>query len=367
MHDAGLRCFPGGARLSSRMVLIACALLLAPLGSVSFPSPASGSNYLINPTTKTEWVNGDVWIDFNIASGEVVRKSGNLKIQGEELAIDTWVNYHCDDGDDLVLVNFAVGNPRKWGERRNSFNGELSTNKSHLRREAYYGVPFTTKSALRTACRAGTGAVDEIYSMAVMCIDILKDPRLDTKRVTARLNCIDERPSTVVERVKLSCPTGYWVEHTTKQEFTFEFDPAHPPVLNNMCVPQGTIGDKACPFIFTQESEGGTWLAQGTILTYHNGKKTERTQVKDLTAFAGKVLIREIDPETSFTDSLSVILFYPDGRKTVLAPEREELRAIDGRYLVTDQGDEVEVSFERPGDWAFERAEITAHGYYEPY
>ena len=79
------------------------------------------------------------------------------------------------------------------------------------------------------------------------------------------------------------------------------------------------------------------------------------------------MLIREIDPETSYIDSLSVILFYPDGRKEVLVPEREELRAIDGRYLVTNQGDEVEVAFGEPGDWAFERAEITAHGYYDPY
>jgi len=125
--------------------------------------------------------------------------------------------------------------------------------------------------------------------------------------------------------------------------------------------------DKACPFIFTQATPGGEWLEQGTILTYHNSKKTERTQVKDLTAFAGKVLIREIDPETSYIDSLSVILFYPDGRKAVLAPDREELGAIDGRYLVTDQGDEVEVTFEKPADWASGRVEITAHGYYELY
>ena len=166
--------------------------------------------------------------------------------------------------------------------------------------------------------------------------------------------------------MQLSCPSGYWVSGTGSQTHVFEWTPAFRASLDSKtCVPQGT--GKACPFIFTQDEPGGEWLAQGTILTYHNGKNTERTQAQELTKFSGSVLIREIDPEISHIDSLSVVLFYPDGRKAVLAPVLDQLQAIDSDYLITNQGDEVEVMFEAPADWAFERAEITAHGYYEPY
>ncbi|MBU0483741.1 MAG: hypothetical protein KKB30_04420 [Proteobacteria bacterium] len=350
---------------SSLLLLIALTFILVPLGNLSFPTMAFAKNYLINPATNNDWTNGEFWLDFEINSGQVLRKSSNLKVQGDAIKFDTWVNYHCSDGDDLVLAILSATNAN-WGERRTSFNGNKT--QSHLRHEMYYGVPFTTKSALQNTCRSGGSSVDEEYKMAVMCVDILKDPRLDRKRITAKVNCIDERPSTVVERVKLSCPAGYWVERTTKQEFTFEFDPARPPVLDNMCVPQGTYsGGKACPFIYTQNKPDGEWLAQGTILTDQNGKKTERTQVKDLKDFSGKVLIREIDPETSFIDAMSVILFYSDGSQKELMPEPDALKVIDGNYLTTKQGDQVEVSFEEPADWNFERAAITAHGFYEPY
>jgi hypothetical protein len=135
------------------------------------------------------------------------------------------------------------------------------------------------------------------------------------------------------------------------------------------CVKKGTQiqGGQACPYIYTQETHNGEWMQQGTILTYHNGKETERTQVKELTAFSGKILIREIDPETSYTDSLKVILYYEDGSKEVLLPKSEELRATDGNYLITNQGDEVLVDFGTPARSDFSRAELIADGYYELY
>ena len=122
-----------------------------------------------------------------------------------------------------------------------------------------------------------------------------------------------------------------------------------------------------CPYIFTQKDAGADWLPQGTILTYQRDKSNERTQVKDFTAFSGRILIREIDPETSYIDYLSVALYYMDGSKQVLAPSKAELRKIDAAYLITNQCDEIEVDFDPPSRWDYTRAEVTAYGYYVVY
>ncbi|MHB8883247.1 MAG: hypothetical protein ACYC69_17280 [Thermodesulfovibrionales bacterium] len=136
-------------------------------------------------------------------------------------------------------------------------------------------------------------------------------------------------------------------------------------VYDKFCLP--SYAGKACPFIFTRESPEGEWLPQGTILTHHNGKDQEKTDVVGLGAFSGSILIREIDPETSYIDSLSVVLYYADGSREVLLPDKDELMAADGNYLVTNQGDDVVVGFGKPSRTGFVRAEAVASGYYEPY
>jgi len=93
----------------------------------------------------------------------------------------------------------------------------------------------------------------------------------------------------------------------------------------------------------------------------------ERTQTKEITKFSGRILIREIDPETSHIDYLAVTLSYSDGTRQLLLPTLASLRAIDGNYLLTNQGDEVTVDFEPPTSWDFTKAEVSAHGYYVTY
>lgn len=163
-----------------------------------------------------------------------------------------------------------------------------------------------------------------------------------------------------------SCKPGMIIHGSQNQNEVIEILPRAQQVQNKYCL-LSYEGMQACPFIFTQESPEGEWLAQGTILTHHKGKGQERTQVVGLSAFSGSILIREIDPETSYIDSLSVVLYYADGSKEVLLPDKDELKAADGHYLVTDQGDDLVVGFEKPSRPVFVRAEAIANGYYEPY
>lgn len=241
-------------------------------------------------------------------------------------------------------------------------------------------VWIATVGDLQRECDNSSGKTSQHYTRIKINADSnAATPIFDVSLPIIEVRCSDDyqagkRPATArAFEFTHDCEEGFYIQGTDQNMVRSPY-PTRPKCMrledaqnSETAHDKIPVGDKACPFIYTQAAAGGEWLEQGTILTYHNGKKTERTQVKDLTAFAGKVLIREIDPETSYIDSLSVILFYPDGRKAVLAPDREELNAIDGRYLVTEQGDEVEVTFQQPADWVSGRVEITAHGYYEPY
>jgi hypothetical protein len=168
---------------------------------------------------------------------------------------------------------------------------------------------------------------------------------------------------TIPIKYRHTCPKGYQVKGTIKRAV----ENANKGPVKCISKRRSTGTRRACPFIFTQKTPDGEWIEQGTILTYHNGKETERTQVTELTAFSGKILIKEIDPETSYTDSLKVILYYEDGSKEVLLPINAELKETDGNYLITNQGDEVVVDFGSPSRSDFERAELIADGYYELY
>jgi hypothetical protein len=221
---------------------------------------------------------------------------------------------------------------------------------------------------LKRACgSANTGTIMHKIDLALRCKRLECVPDLDQTKhhewnVPVVVTC-EETKKTTARAVKWrhSCPPGYVIAGTSLQhKVTTNARPMQ-------CHPKWAPSGKACPFIYTQDVPDGEWIEQGTILTYHNGKETERTQVTELTSFSGKILIREIDPETSYTDSLKVILYYEDGSKEVLLPKTEELRETDGNYLITNQGDEVVVDFGSPERKDFVRAELIADGYYELY
>ena len=79
------------------------------------------------------------------------------------------------------------------------------------------------------------------------------------------------------------------------------------------------------------------------------------------------MLIKELDPETSYIDFLKVILRYADGSEIELRPENELLNSLDQNYLVLDQGDELEVVFGPVPNHFDGSIYLDSFGYYEPY
>jgi hypothetical protein len=79
------------------------------------------------------------------------------------------------------------------------------------------------------------------------------------------------------------------------------------------------------------------------------------------------LIVREVEPEVSYLDQISVVVVDRFGRSHVLRPQLKVLRNADTEYLVLRRGDERHLTFE-----GFERIErpqyfrIEAKGYYVP-
>jgi hypothetical protein len=328
---------------------------------------------VLDPLTGQEWAPGALWAKVNVGTGEVVANSAHFKVVGDELRFDTLADYRCGSGEQVHKVQLSTS-PVGFvdGRQVGQFNGVHRGNS--LLKEKYFGLKFASIDELVADCRSGKTSRDLFIQQRFTCFDdgLLIDSTEGVKggkRLTMRLECVDEKPATVKVDVKLSCPPGYWVGGTREREKVIRMDARFIVDLSNRtCVPEGTDpGQKACPFISTRVTPAGGWIDQGTILTYLQGKEMEQGHVTELGAFSGSVLIRELDPETSFIDSMRVVLYHQDGSKEVLLPTIGELQARDGSYLVTNQGDEVEVRFTPSTRQGFVRAEVISHGYYELY
>ena len=121
----------------------------------------------------------------------------------------------------------------------------------------------------------------------------------------------------------------------------------------------------ACPYVFTYDRMRGEWLLDTTIIYGLDSKELESSQPRRLQRFDGRLIVREVEPEVSHIDQISVVVTDRLGRPHLLRPQLEALRGSDGKYLILRQGDEVALTFD-----GFDRIEgpmdfrIEAKGYY---
>ncbi|HTP07325.1 MAG TPA: tetratricopeptide repeat protein [Anaerolineae bacterium] len=130
--------------------------------------------------------------------------------------------------------------------------------------------------------------------------------------------------------------------------------------------PFETLG-MACPYVYTFDPQQNHWQFDTTILYKLVGPQAKATQARRLARFDGRLLIREVEPEVSYIDSLEVRLIAADGREIILKPDSVLLSAIDQRYLVLQQGDQQVLTFNVPeGILPAREAAVIATGYYVP-
>jgi hypothetical protein len=142
-----------------------------------------------------------------------------------------------------------------------------------------------------------------------------------------------------------------------------QFDPSK--LLITSGVDPGPIG--SCPYVYTYSDQQKAWLSEGVILYGLNSKLKESTDEIVLRRFDGKVLIRELDPEDSFIDSIYVRALGVDGKEHILFPQNAKLLTNDGDYVHLKQGDHIMLDFQVPRGFALRKWFLVASGYYVPY
>lgn len=127
-------------------------------------------------------------------------------------------------------------------------------------------------------------------------------------------------------------------------------------------------GGHACPHVFSYHEGDGRWLWETTILDNLVGPASETRQWQTLTRFDGRLLIKEIEPETSYIDQIYLVMVDAQGNLKVLHPDLPELHQADSLYVTLDFGESIMLNF-TSYDTAnnAEKIWIVAEGYYIPH
>ena len=75
------------------------------------------------------------------------------------------------------------------------------------------------------------------------------------------------------------------------------------------------------------------------------GLENDRIQIRPLNNFDGQIMIREIEPEISYIDSIFIMVEDKHGRYTVLQPQLKVLVNNDNEYLILKMGEEIVLNF----------------------
>jgi hypothetical protein len=93
-----------------------------------------------------------------------------------------------------------------------------------------------------------------------------------------------------------------------------------------------------------------------------------KPQLRALTQFTGRLLIREQEAEISHLNRLYVLAMMTDGSIRILEPDVEALKFVDDEYIVLNQGEEILVSLDDfPVSGQVREWWVMAVGYYTPY
>ena len=191
-------------------------------------------------------------------------------------------------------------------------------------------------------------------------------------RVTAGAEAIEIKPPKILDMMRTDQKDLLNSEYVFGPSMTIasvRINATEYPVRNydrKTFVIRGTFEIGSCPYIYTSSIEQRSWLREGRILYGKDGKDKESVDSIPLKNFHGSVLIKEIDPETSYIDSLHITAMV-DGREIRLASRNPKLRYNDGDYLILKMGQQIRVDFEIPRGLHLNDYVLVAKGYYVSY
>jgi tetratricopeptide (TPR) repeat protein len=161
--------------------------------------------------------------------------------------------------------------------------------------------------------------------------------------------------------------TSQCLPRDTSQRLSKVFGAAQSWIAHRIFYRMALFSGLRCPYVFSYDAGRGQWLFDTTIIYGLNRRELESLQPRPLSRFDGRLLVREVEPEISHLDQISVVVVDRLGESHVLRPQIKALRAADNQYLILHRGDEVLLTFE-----GFEQVKeplhfrIDARGYYLP-
>lgn len=143
------------------------------------------------------------------------------------------------------------------------------------------------------------------------------------------------------------------------------YDILNEPLFALRELPKMIILGAQCPYVYTENPVTGEWEFGTTIL--YKIVDREAAQMRPLTQFNGRLLIREEEPEISHLNHLYVLAQMSDGSTRILEPDVQALKGADDDYIVLHRGEEILVSFnDHPLTGEVSRWWVMAVGYYTP-
>lgn len=132
---------------------------------------------------------------------------------------------------------------------------------------------------------------------------------------------------------------------------------------------EARLAPALCPYVFTYEAKENKWVFDTSILVGLSGPEHAGSQLRPLRRFDGRIIVREVEPETTHLNALRVLKLSRDGTTKVFLPNLPSLRRVDNEGVTLHRGDELNLSFvtfDRSDSESESRFWIEATGYYVP-
>jgi hypothetical protein len=120
----------------------------------------------------------------------------------------------------------------------------------------------------------------------------------------------------------------------------------------------------SCPYVFTYSTAEGTWINEGRILAGREGAARESFDSKYLSDFNGTVIIKELESEHTFIDTMYVRAVAENGDSVILWPDDDTLFTADHKYLELQKGEQIRVKFRLPHHLGRREYYLVMKGYY---
>lgn len=121
------------------------------------------------------------------------------------------------------------------------------------------------------------------------------------------------------------------------------------PFSPSNVVYQGSLEQGSCPYVFAYIPSRQQWVRSGTVISDKKGKEREgESSLRISRETDGRILIKEVEPETSYLDQVYLKVELEGGEKITLFPDDRRLRAHDGDYVILNQGQEILLEFALP-------------------